>query len=135
MSENLWLISSYENLYNLFNKSPNKFIVLVLTVDETVSNTKKQLNKYIKTKSQIYPKVLFLLYNVKKIDFGKFKPMFNDKIEEYPKLIHIWNIDTILIRIESIKVNEFNILDDSFTELHSYYLEGSIHQKTNLQMK
>jgi hypothetical protein len=135
MTNNLWEIIKFDDLVLLLKNAENKFLVLSIITEDTDNKTKRIIKLFMKDKAKIYSKVTFLFYQAKKKDFGKLMPMFDKKMDKYPKMFHIWDIKKIITEVFSIDNRE--ILESSlhekidgmepFENLHDLYLNG-IHQ-------
>ena len=119
MSQNLWQIVNRDDLLYFLRGGKGKFIVLTMVLLSTNDNTKKLIKKFIKNKSKQYPHITFLYYVVRSEDFSKKISFLNNNVDEYPKMCHIYNIDTMLIELKAI--DGFDIMEKSFKKLDEYY--------------
>lgn len=120
---NLWEILEFNDLKYLLVNAKKRYLVLSIVTSETTSNIKKMIRHFLKNKSKKYSKVTFLYYEAKKEDFGLLKPMFAKDMSQYPKLIHIWNVEDIMTQVFAID-NE-DIIEASFEDYDEYYLSGN----------
>ena len=115
------------HLAYLLRNAEKQFVVLTVITEETDESIKKMMKLFIKDKAKLYPKVKFLFYSAKKQDFGKWDPVFNKNMSEYPKMFHLWDVKRILTGVISIDNKE--ILESSFEDLHEVYLAGKMPEK------
>ena len=119
MSQNLWQIVNRDDLLYFLRGGKGKFIVLTMVLLSTDDNTKKIIKKFIKNKSKQYPHITFLYYVVRNEDFSKKISFLNNNVNEYPKMCHIYNVDTMLIELKAI--DGIDIMEKSFKKLDEYY--------------
>jgi hypothetical protein len=122
MANNLWQIVNFDDLIRLLREGENKFTVLAIFTSDTSDSIRIMMRKLMKEKSKIYPKVTFLIYKAVKSDFGKLMPIFEKDETQYPKLVHIYNMVTVMAMVNSIDNRE--ILEKDFKDFHEYYLKG-----------
>lgn len=127
MPNNIWEIMNFEDLIYLLRNAEKRFIVLSIITDNTDKNIRKIMKKIIKEKAHIYTKITFLFYTAKKEDYGRLLPMFDKDLTKYPKMFHIWNVKEILTGVLAIDNSE--ILEQSFEELHEVYLKGKLEEE------
>jgi hypothetical protein len=125
MSQNLFQVANRDDLLFHLRGGEGKIIVLTLVLLETDEAIKTMLRKYIKRKSEQYPSVFFLYYNVRNEDFGKVGKLLPDDKKTYPRLYHIFNVVKLMGQIWNINKTNKSIgeLDESFNILHNYYSE------------
>lgn len=125
MSQNLFQVANRDDLLFHLRGGEGKIIVLTLVLLETDDAIKTMLRKYIKRKSEQYPSVFFLYYNVRKEDFGKVGKLLPDDKKTYPRLYHIFNVVKLMGQVWNINKTNKSIgeLDESFNILHNYYSE------------
>lgn len=119
MSNNI-NIEKFDDLAIKLKNSKDLNIVLLITINNTDDKLKQLLNNFISKKSNIYPDVTFLNYCAKDSDFGKMPPIFDNYINMYPRLFHIYNGGVLSC---TMKINNIEILEKSFKDLHDYYIE------------
>lgn len=124
MSNNLFEITSFDDLCYFLKTTQNKFTVLTIINDSTDQTIVSGLKKYITFKSKKYQKIYFIFYKMSNSDIGKLKPMFEGEQNMYPKMFHIWNIKTILTDVMAI--DNADILEESFALCHDGYMLGCI---------
>jgi hypothetical protein len=127
MPNNLWEIIKFDDLAYLLRNAEKRFVVLTVITEETEESIKKMMKVFVKDKSKLYPKVTFLFYKAKKQDFGRMDPIFNKNVSEYPKMFHIWNVKKIMTGV--ISVDNKEILESSFEDLHDVYLVGKLPEE------
>ena len=131
---NLWELIKFDDLLKKLRDGTDKFIVLVITLDETSESIKTMLRKFIKEKSKIYPKVNFLYYKAQKSVLGKLERMFERDVSQYPALFHIFDISRIL-QME-LKIDCREVLEPMFKKMHEPYLMGETYiQQQQRQQK
>jgi hypothetical protein len=122
---NLCAIIKPNHLSEKLHKCRNEFVVLALTIEDVKKSTNIILKKYIKEKSQIYPKVNFLYYEVKKNDLDRLNTMFEKNNYDYPMLFHIFDIEKILE--VTVRIDCKEAMEPMFKKLHEPYSMGETY--------
>jgi hypothetical protein len=124
MHNNIFKVKNIDDLIFLLKNAKKRVVVLSIITEETDEQITNMIKEFMKKKSIIYPNVTFLHYKAEKQDFGKLDPLFYKNMLEYPKLIHIWDIEAILCSVMAIDNEE--IIEESFEEYHDFYLGKKI---------
>lgn len=127
MPNNLWEIIKFDDLVYLLRNAEKRFVVLSIITEDTDESIKKMIKVFVKEKSKLYPRVTFLFYKAKKQDFGRLQPMFDKDITKYPKLFHVWDVKEILTGV--LAVDNKEIIEKSFEDLHNVYLAGVLPER------
>jgi len=128
MGDNLWHITSFDDLPVVLKNNQQNFVVLTIITNDTTEQIRVMLRKYIKEKSKLYPKVVFLYYKAQRNDFGNLKPLLDSDATQYPKMFHLYERE-ILSFCAMIDCKEK--LDESFEELNGPYLNGKPFEQEN----
>jgi len=121
MSQNLYQIQKYSDLVDFLKGGKDKFIILTLIDDNTDTNIRNMLKKYIKDKSKKFTNVLFLYYVVKPEDAGRVHIGKEDLTKSTPKMLHIYDVHTLLIGISQI--DSVEDVEHTFGQVEKYYLD------------
>lgn len=134
---NLWKILNKRDLAKFIKSDyPDDFIVIGIVNNATDESVKNYIKSLLRTKSKQYPEVKFVYYNIKTQDQYGLPPLAeipSKEMNNYPKLYHIC-FSEITIKLDNVDCYE--VMDESFDETHTIYMNASkIKKQRMIQMQ
>jgi len=135
MMNNIWEINKLPLLIKLLKNSKNKYLFIAFVTNGTKIDQKNIIKRFMKNKGKIHQDVLFYYYVIKnKEEEKKINTIFITKKNiTYPKVFYMFNVDTVLLKVDNANEETLNKSYNDFVE----YIDiknGNINElKNNLE--
>ena len=95
-AQNIWEVINLNDLVKILKENEKKFVIVGLCLENSASEIKKSVKKFLKTYSKLYQNITFLYYNVSVKDLGRIS-LITKNTEEYPFIYHIYDVSNIFV--------------------------------------
>jgi hypothetical protein len=117
---NLWHIACYEDLLHFIRKSKgNNHLMIAITLTNTPENIKKIIRKFLKSKSKLFPNIMFLYYCALNDDLGKIKTIIPLEKDGYPWVHSIYNFNNLIGTVNNVE--DITTLNNFFEQIEDDY--------------
>lgn len=116
-AQNIWEVVNLNDLVKILKENEKKFVIVGLCLENSVSDIKKSVKKFLKTYSKLYQNITFLYYNVQVKDLGRIS-LITKNIDEYPFIYHIYDVSNIFVSVN--RANN-DTMYESMTAVEEYY--------------
>ena len=116
-AQNIWEVVNLNDLVKILKENEKKFVIVGLCLENSTTEIKKSVKKFLKTYSKIYQNITFLYYNVSVKDLGRIS-LITKNIEEYPFIYHIYDVSNIFVSVN--RAND-NTMYESMNAVEEFY--------------
>jgi len=116
LNTNIYEVKKLVDLKNIIKN--NVTVIIGFTLNDTPSDLKIIIRKFLKKKSKLFPLIKFIYMEVNNTERNTLNILQGDD-ESFPKIFHIRNGDTILCQVDSATEDS---IYESFGAVEKYYI-------------
>lgn len=116
-AQNIWEVVNLNDLVKILKENEKKFVIVGLCLENSTTEIKKSVKKFLKTYSKLYQNITFLYYNVQVKDLGRIS-LITKNTDEYPFIYHIYDVSNIFVSVN--RANN-DTMYESMTAVEEYY--------------